>query len=61
MTAKKPKRGRPSLGHTAELSVRMSPRLLKAARETAKASGVSVAEWVRRLVTFYSGFSGVKQ
>ena len=57
---KKTKRGRPSLGHTVELSVRVSPEMLRAAKKTAKACGISVAEWVRGVVAFHSGFTGGK-
>lgn len=48
MTEPKRRRGRPSLGHTQELSVPVTPALHEAVTAAAAAAGISISEWMRR-------------
>ena len=48
MTEPKRRRGRPSLGHTRELSVPVTPALHEAVTAAAAVAGISISEWMRR-------------
>lgn len=52
MTARKDpaKSGRPSLGHSEQILLKLHPDLLAYARQRAEASYVTVAEYLRQLI-----------